>query len=160
MTSRLPAPPPGSRVLELGCGSGKTAAWLAGIDLDLVGVDFSRTALTMNYPANRRCEGYTLAVADARHLPFRDEAFDVAFAVHIIGHLDKDDRIEAALELIRVLKRGGTLVFRGFSSRDFRFGRGDQNRTGDVPAWKRNYHALFHPGRDSRSLPVTHSRFG
>jgi ubiquinone/menaquinone biosynthesis C-methylase UbiE len=126
----LPVPPPGSRVLELGCGSGKTAAWLAGRDLDLVAVDVSHAALRMNCPAKEGFTRYALAAADARQLPFRDGIFDRAFAVHILGHLDNHDRRRAAAELVRVVKHGGSIVFRGFSSRDFRFGKGDETEPG------------------------------
>lgn len=129
-TSRLPLPPPGSRVLELGCGSGKTAAVLAGENRELVAVDFSRAAVVMNRTREMVHPGSELVVADARTLPFRKETFDAVFAIHVIGHMMYVDRRHAAAEIIRVLARGGTLVFRSFSHNDFRSGQGEETEQG------------------------------
>jgi MPBQ/MSBQ methyltransferase len=130
VTSNLPVPSPGSRILELGCGSGKTAGLLAGEDRDTVAIDFSPAAIALNRTPGRISPGLDLAIADARVLPFRREAFDNVFAVHVIGHMGNADRIRAAAEVTRVLIRKGTLVFRCFSSNDFRCGRGDEIEPG------------------------------
>jgi ubiquinone/menaquinone biosynthesis C-methylase UbiE len=66
------------------------------------------------------------SVADARYLPFKDEAFDAVIAVHVIGHMPKPDRNLSSSEAARVLKPGGSLVFRDFSVNDFRYGTGDE----------------------------------
>jgi ubiquinone/menaquinone biosynthesis C-methylase UbiE len=63
-------------------------------------------------------------VADARYLPFKDEAFDAVIAVHVIGHMIRHDRELCSSEAARVLKTGGSLVFRDFSINDFRYGTG------------------------------------
>jgi ubiquinone/menaquinone biosynthesis C-methylase UbiE len=130
VTSNLPVPPPGSRILELGCGSGKTAALLAGVGQDTVAIDFSPAAIALNRTPGQTDPGLDLAIADARYLPFREEAFDRVFAIHIIGHMGCTDRLRAAAEVTRVLLGKGTLVFRCFSSNDFRFGRGDEIEPG------------------------------
>lgn len=125
-TYGLPIPPPGSRILELGCGSGKTASHLAGENRELVAVDFSPAAVAMTCSRERVHPGFTPAVADARDLPFRRETFDAVFAIHVFGHMGTADRRRAAAEAIRVLARDGILVFRSFSRNDFRFGRGEK----------------------------------
>jgi ubiquinone/menaquinone biosynthesis C-methylase UbiE len=151
VTSRLPVPTPGSRVLELGCGSGKTVAWLAGRELDLVAADFSPAALAMNFSTKRKYPGFALAVADARQLPFKESAFDMAFVVHVIGHMRQKERSLAAGELIRVLTDGGTIVFRAFSNRDFRFGRGDQIEPG---TFRRGTGVITHYFQESEVLDL------
>uniref|UniRef100_UPI001FB42F52 class I SAM-dependent methyltransferase n=1 Tax=Methanoculleus chikugoensis TaxID=118126 RepID=UPI001FB42F52 len=62
---------------------------------------------------------------DAQHLPFRDEAFDAVFLVHVAGHLPPaQGRKAVASEAVRVLRPGGTLFFRSFSVEDMRAGKG------------------------------------
>jgi SAM-dependent methyltransferase len=51
---------------------------------------------------------HTDVVADAHHLPFRDEVFDAVVTFNTFEHLREPDR--AASEVYRVLKPGGKLV--------------------------------------------------
>lgn len=105
------------RVLELGCGNGKTLAALAG-RTEAVGLDHSINAL-------RSCPaGPSLVRGDALHLPFRDGSFDAVLMHHLLQHLLADEREAAASEALRVLRPGGTLSVRTFSVRDMRFGKG------------------------------------
>jgi ubiquinone/menaquinone biosynthesis C-methylase UbiE len=48
----------------------------------------------------------TLAVADARQLPWPDGSFDVVHTSMVIHHLDPDDAIAALAEMRRVSRRG------------------------------------------------------
>lgn len=116
--------PQGARVLELGCGDGKTFSALAGRGFDVTGIDFSPHAAAMcRRFAGRQCDGNVL-VADARHLPFRDGSFDAVTAVHVIGHMQAAHRAAIVRESFRVLAFGGTLQFCEFSLEDFRAGAG------------------------------------
>lgn len=119
----------GGRVLELGCGNGKTAAALAQRGAEVVAVDFSVSGLR----ACRRSIGderLDVVLADVRLLPFSDRAFDAVVASHVLGHLLQDGREEAMREARRVLRPGGTLAFRAFSVRDMRFGQGVEEEEG------------------------------
>ena len=122
----LPDLPAGARLLELGCGSGKTFSALVSGGWNVVAFDFSPSAVKLC----RRCVGSSasgyVATADARYLPFRDGIFDAVIAFHIIGHMVKHDRKRSIAEAARVLRVGGSLVFRDFSSKDFRMGSGDE----------------------------------
>jgi MPBQ/MSBQ methyltransferase len=119
----LPNLPPGSRVLELGCGNGKTLRAMAINGWDIAAVDYSLQAILM---CRERCSSFMihLARADARTLPFRDNAFDTSFATHVAGHLLAGERVALAKEITRVTKPGGTLYFRDFGTADFRCGEG------------------------------------
>lgn len=123
-TPSLPNLPARSRVLELGCGNGKVMAGLSGRDCDVVGLDFSCAAVTAarshlpcSWPGN-------VVLADARILPFTPRSFDVVIARHVIGHLTRSGREQLAREIERVLRKGGTLHFSGFSCDDFRYNQG------------------------------------
>jgi ubiquinone/menaquinone biosynthesis C-methylase UbiE len=114
--------PPGSSVLELGCGGGRLLLPILrrGTARRLVGVDIARTSLVQ---LARDAPGM-LVQADAAFLPFRDGIFDIVLCRHLLGHLIEGRRKAAASEMLRVLKRGGRAFFEGFSAADARFGNG------------------------------------
>jgi len=122
----LPDLPAGARLLELGCGSGKTFSALVSGGWDVVAFDFSPRAVKLCRRCVRGSASGSVATADARCLPFRDGVFDAVIASHIIGHMVKHDRKRSIAEAARVLRAGGSLVFRDFSSGDFRRGSGDE----------------------------------
>jgi SAM-dependent methyltransferase len=130
LVHHLPPLCEGACVLELGCGNGKTFSALIEKKCEVVGIDFSSSAAILCRsvsPKNTRGE---IALADVRSLPFRDASFDCVIAFHVIGHLPAAGRIRCALESARVLKRGGTLYFSGFSAEDFRAGTGSETEPG------------------------------
>jgi len=117
----MPDLPPDARVLELGCGSGKTLGSMPP-SWRTVALDISLAALNLSRPA---AGGRTSLVrADARSLPFKDESFDAVFAFHVIGHLLRPERLAAAQEVTRILARSGVLFWREFGRSDFRAGKG------------------------------------
>jgi arsenite methyltransferase len=101
----------GSRVLEVGCGSGavtRAAARLVGPTGRVVGVDPSPGLLTVAAELARQ-EGVAaqveLRVGQAQALPFPDQTFDVVLAVTTLAHLP--DAEQAIPELVRVARSGG-----------------------------------------------------
>ncbi len=138
---KLPDLPAGSRVLELGCGNGKTLAamlrcpWrIAALDLSPLAVRLGRDGaaglLAGSGPAEsvrpRRSLGADFVAADAVSLPFRASTFDAVFAFHVIGHLREEGRSQAAQEAARVLKPSGRLFFLEFGVEDMRMGKGEE----------------------------------
>jgi len=126
----LPPLGAGIRVLELGCGNGKTFAALAGKGCDVVGVDFSSFAAVLCRSQVKEPVHGNIAIADICHLPFSDATFDAVFAFHVIGHLPAKARIVCAKEAARVLKNKGALYFSEFSREDFRAGTGTETEPG------------------------------
>jgi len=123
-TRDLPELPYGSRVLELGCGNGKTVQAMVRRGWEVTAIDFSSRAAALCRQAFPDPLQGNAVVADARWSPFRDAAFDAIFASHVIGHLPAPDRDRVANEVVRLLRTGGMLFFCEFSPDDFRFGTG------------------------------------
>lgn len=109
---------PGDRVLDLGCGNGKTSAALMESGAAVTGADFSEAAVE----SCRRLFGGrgTFAVADARDLPFADGSFDSLVAVHVLEHVPEADVRKAVSEIGRVVRKGGRIYLRCFAEGDMR----------------------------------------
>lgn len=102
------APPtPGSRLLDLGAGTGAVASALGGRleDLAIVGCDLSRPMLTR---ARRRMPTLRTVQADATVLPFRGGSFDLVTGNCVLSHV-RDFR-QALAESLRVLSKPGRLA--------------------------------------------------
>lgn len=120
----------GQRVLELGCGNGKTYSALTEKKCEVVGIDFSSSAAILCRSLAPKTARGEIALADVRHLPFADASFDAVLAFHVIGHLPTAGRVRCAAESARVLRAGGILYFSGFSGSDFRAGTGRETESG------------------------------
>ena len=100
---------PGMRLLDCGCGGGSITIGLAsivrqgdveGIDLDTKRIDDARKLAESQGVRNVRFQ-----VGDVYELPFPDETFDGVYEHAVFEHLD--DPLQAAREVIRLLKPGG-----------------------------------------------------
>ena len=120
----LPPLPPGSRVLELGCGNGKSLAGMGSRSWEVTAIDFSSSAVRLCRQIFPYVNNETLCIADARSLPFRPGMFDGVIANHVLSHMQSSDRSHTALDAARMLKTGGTLSFSAFSVEDFRSRKG------------------------------------
>jgi ubiquinone/menaquinone biosynthesis C-methylase UbiE len=101
---------PQSRVLDVACGKGVSAAYLTEhFGCEVVGVDYSEQNVTQ---ANRLAETKRLARfscerADAEKLPFPDNSFDAVICE--CAFCTFPDKSAAARELARVVRPGGSV---------------------------------------------------
>jgi ubiquinone/menaquinone biosynthesis C-methylase UbiE len=117
--------PDGGRVLELGCGDGKTLRGLVGKGHEVVALDFSRQAI-LSMMARMANEGHVHPVlGDGSVLPFSSETFQLVVGHHFFEHLESQGRRSAAREVARVLSPGGILSVRAFGRHDMRDGKGE-----------------------------------
>ena len=104
----------GQRALDIGCGSGVEAVFLAVEGVAVVGVDSSPIALEI---ARRRAERAGVTVdwrcASAERLPLADNSIDFALDRGCFHALDQRRRRLYAKQLARVLCPGGALLLRG-----------------------------------------------
>ncbi len=104
--------PPGSRVLEAGCGVGAQTVILArsspgaiitSVDISEASVQQARAAV-----AREGLSNVTFHIADLFGLPFEPESFDHVFVCFVLEHLSDP---EAALRCLKsYLKPGGTIT--------------------------------------------------
>lgn len=98
------------KILDLGCGTGRTTAVLDKMGFHVIGADLSESYL------EEACEvtsDVDFCVSDATSLPFNDETFDyVLFSYNGIDDImPEGKRYMALLEIQRVLKPEGIFLF-------------------------------------------------
>jgi SAM-dependent methyltransferase len=92
------------RLLEVGCGWGELAEWLArDSGAEVVAIDLSERMVSL-----ARERGIDARVGDVQELEFDDGEFDCAVAAWMLYHVPDLDG--AIAELARVLRPGGRLV--------------------------------------------------
>ena len=92
-------------VLELGCGTGQLARYLADLSLDVTAIDLS--------PANikaTQARGVHSLVADFASLPFPDESFDASMAVNSLLHVPPSELTNVFAEIARILRPGALFL--------------------------------------------------
>ena len=102
------------RALDLACGAGRNAAWLAERGWDVVAIDGATEAIRLVRERDARIDARVLDLETDAPLPFEDDTFDL---VAILYFLHRPLFAEAK----RVLRPGGILVVatrsRGISPR-------------------------------------------
>jgi SAM-dependent methyltransferase len=128
-SSLLPRLTRGARVLDVGCGSGRVARFLAEspLAIDYVGFDvvpeaiaWCRRFITPQVPASFRFEHIDAVNAAYNpsgkipstevRFPVPDRSVDVAIAASLFTHLLEPDAQHYLMELSRVLVRGGVVL--------------------------------------------------
>lgn len=108
---------PGSRILDMGCGSGRhtaalyeqSASHVVGADLQLGTLIEARRRMRFHeqvYPD--RNGRWSLTANDITCLPFKEGSFDMVLCSEVLEHIP--DHRQAIRELLRVLKPNGPLV--------------------------------------------------
>lgn len=95
----------GTRVLEVGCGSGVFLRGAADHGAEVAGVDASSALVQL---ARARVPEADVRVGDMQHLAFADDAFDVVAGFN--AFFFADDMVGALREAGRVAKPGGRVV--------------------------------------------------
>ena len=128
----------GRRVLDIGCGAGRTTPCLRRLASDYIGIDYSDVMLEY---CLRRCGHARCIKCDVRDMNvFEDESFDFAlFSYNGLDSLEHNDRLKALTEIHRILAPGGLFVF---SSHNRRFtgaeARPSVERTDDPVLWAKH----------------------
>ncbi|MDF0666853.1 MAG: methyltransferase domain-containing protein [Nitrospira sp.] len=109
---------PGSRLLDVACGSGQLALLAAKDGIEVSGVDIASNLVER---ARARAQGEGLKArfeeADAEALPFDDASFDVVTS--LIGAMFAPRPELVARELLRVCVPGGTIAMANWTPQGF-----------------------------------------
>ncbi|HEY7344445.1 MAG TPA: class I SAM-dependent methyltransferase [Gaiella sp.] len=156
----------GWRVLDVATGSGNAAIAAARLGCSVVGVDYV-PALLDRGRERAAAEGLEVEFAegDAEALPFEDASFDAAISVY--GSMFAPNHEQAAAELLRVTRPGGTIALASWTPDGF-IGELFKTVAGRVPPpagvrspmlWGTEEHLRTLFGDEITSLEVTRRDF-
>ncbi len=97
-----------TRILEVGCGTGRWLADLGAVTNQLYGLDFSMGMLGQAVERETRLH---LTQGKASHLPFPAASFDLVYCVNAIHHFGFPDQF--VRQARRLLRPGGSLAVVG-----------------------------------------------
>jgi SAM-dependent methyltransferase len=98
--------PPGSRILELGGGSGFQAAILSSRGCGVCSIDVASRPDPLRQRYGRQY--FPVTTYDGLNIPFADSSFDVVYSSHMLYHAVELDSMLA--EISRVLRPGGVAI--------------------------------------------------
>jgi ubiquinone/menaquinone biosynthesis C-methylase UbiE len=102
---RLTGLVPGSKVADLGCGSGTFTEMLRQKDYDVTGVDLCPKLVTLG---QNKYPGLNLIEGDVELLPFETGSYDGVLLSGLVHHFP--DPRKCAAETFRILKPGGRFM--------------------------------------------------
>ncbi len=107
-----------AKVLDVGCGNGKSLKDILDITQNLTGIDHEKRAVDnarRNFSKNKNVK---IVLADARILPFHEKSFDFVICIgtfaNFVGYENK-----ALSEMRRVLKKNGSIIISVYSEDAF-----------------------------------------
>ncbi|WP_217140341.1 bifunctional 2-polyprenyl-6-hydroxyphenol methylase/3-demethylubiquinol 3-O-methyltransferase UbiG [Streptomyces sp. AC627_RSS907] len=99
---------PGSRVLDVGSGTGRpTAETLANAGHEVLGIDVSPVMVDL---ATRQVPGASFRCADIRDVPLADGSFDAVCVCFSLLQLDRREQTAVVRRLVRALTPTGYMV--------------------------------------------------
>jgi 2-polyprenyl-3-methyl-5-hydroxy-6-metoxy-1,4-benzoquinol methylase len=123
----LPEIPAGSRMLDVGCGTGSSMLQALEMGYDVVGIDISSTAVDR---ARKRLvsRGFD---AEVLVMNVTDDIsdlgpFDCILLHHVLDSLLEKERASAIENCLHVLEKRGILSFQDLSTADMRYGSGER----------------------------------
>lgn len=106
-------------VIDVGCGTGENALYLASLGLNVVGVDASPTAIDRaRAKASRNGSSATFLVADALRLETLDGTFDSAVDCGLFHTFADPERVAFERSLHSILRPGARYALLCFSERE------------------------------------------
>lgn len=103
--------PEGAKVLDVGCGSGRDAAYVMSRGFEVTGIDASKNIIDEAVRHHPELSGMLLRHRLPEPLPFDDGVFDVALAMAVLMHLTREDARRALCEVARVTRPGGIVAY-------------------------------------------------
>jgi SAM-dependent methyltransferase len=98
---------PGSRILDVGCGTGRWVRRFGELGFSPIGVDATFGMLSI---ARSHRTTAPLIVGLASSLPFSDAAFDGVSDITVVQHIPYELQLKALQEMVRVLRPGGRMI--------------------------------------------------
>jgi len=104
-----------SKILEVGCGDGRSLNDLLEISENLTGLDIDEKAVKIAKEKFSRYQKVKIVLGDARNLPFKEKLFDYITCIGTFANFGEDKFI-VLNEIKRVLKDDGKIIISVYSN--------------------------------------------
>jgi len=118
----------GSRVLEVGCGTGHWSEYFRDKGFDVTGIDVS--AEMINIARQKHIPNSCFEIADGRNLPFENESFDIAAAITVLEFTTGPEKIVS--EMVRCVRKDKGVLIIGVLNALNRYNQKRKNKPGSV----------------------------
>jgi len=103
-----------SKILDVGCGRGDIALYMAKNAGEVIGIDYSKDGIDLANSIKKTFlqdifKKVNFQVMNVKKLSFPDNYFDVVICIDVLEHLYKEEAEIALSEIKRVLKKNGLL---------------------------------------------------
>ncbi|NNE96654.1 MAG: class I SAM-dependent methyltransferase [Acidimicrobiales bacterium] len=115
-------PREGMKVLDVGCGTGTSLGLYHNAGCEVSGIDLSPAML--DQARQKLGDRADLRQADATHIPFTDNSFDLVTTFLTLHEMPPATRTAAMAEMTRVVNPHGRLLLIDFRSGPIRFPKG------------------------------------
>ncbi|MFY9590271.1 class I SAM-dependent methyltransferase [Rickettsia endosymbiont of Halotydeus destructor] len=98
----------GNKVLDYGCGVGKSTTFLKSLELDVEGVDINEEMLRI---ANLNDPKGIYKLIKSGNIPAENNTYDLVFSSWVMMEVEsKEELVNISKEIARVLKNGGIFI--------------------------------------------------
>jgi len=119
------------KTLDLGCGVGNYASYLAGKDFDVTAIDISRKAISIA-KEKRQDKNLKFKVHNIFKLKDLKQKFDFIYEVSILHNISPDKREKYIKGIHSILNKDGKLMVCSFSKDDLLFGGNEELYISDI----------------------------
>jgi ubiquinone/menaquinone biosynthesis C-methylase UbiE len=109
---KMHPPKPGTKVLEVGCGTGTNLTLYHRAGCSVYGIDLSPSMLEV--ARTKLGEGADLQLGNASNMPYQDDFFDLVIAMFTLHEMPREIRRPVMREMIRVTKQEGRILIIDF----------------------------------------------
>ena len=104
------------KILDVACGTGRMLPEIFKTKnkIEYIGLDSSREMfkeLKKKEAFKKNKKNISLVLSDATKIPYKSNYFDIVYTYHLLWHLEKEDQKKIILEMKRVTKKGGIIIF-------------------------------------------------
>ena len=103
-----------SKVLEVGCGDGRSIKDIIDITQNITAIDNDPKAVIDAINNFKRYKTINISLANAKDLPFKDNTFDHVLCLTTFANFG-DDKYKILEEMKRVVRKKGTIIISVFS---------------------------------------------
>jgi 2-polyprenyl-3-methyl-5-hydroxy-6-metoxy-1,4-benzoquinol methylase len=118
------------KTIDLGCGAGNNALYLASKNFEVTGIDISSEAIRIakQHAENKKLRCNFIAADMLGNLIEISETFDFAYDYEVLHHIFPEQRNKYAENVNKLLKPGAKYLSVCFSEKDIAFGSSEKYR--------------------------------